>query len=262
MPLKLKLTDDGKAAVIDANGHPVYVHDDGKEAGFDADATVATLNSTIQESKKYRSRAQAAEEKLTAFGDIDPAAAKKALDTVKNLDDKKLVDAGEIERVKAAAIEAVEAKYKPVVVERDKLLDENKQEKLGNAFGRSKVIADKLILPADAVRKLFGDHFQVEDGKIVAKDKHGNIINSRTRPGEPADFDEAMETVIEAYPYKDTILKGKGSSGDGKPSGGGSGGGGGGKRSMTREQFNALPPEEQMAGMTSPDASKRIEVVD
>ncbi|MEO6532855.1 MAG: DUF6651 domain-containing protein [Pseudolysinimonas sp.] len=245
--MKLKLDEEGQAVLSD--GKPIYVHDDGREHPFDAAATVGTITRITDESKGFKTRAQAAEEKLKAFDGIDdPAAAKKALGIVANLDDKKLVDAGEIDRVKTAAIEAVEAKYKPVVEERDRLLGENKAEKLGNAFGKSKVISDKLILPAEAVQKLFGDNFAIDGGKIVAKDSHGNIINSRARPGETADFDEAMETLIDGYAYKDSILKGTGQKGDGARNN--NGGNGGGSGTITREAFNKLSPTEQMKTAT------------
>lgn len=221
--MKLKMDDAGHVVVSD--GKPVYVHDNGQEAPFDAVATVATIARITDESKGYKTRAQTAEAKLQGFEGIDdPAAAKKALQTVANLKDKDLVDAGEVERVKSAAIEAVEAKYRPVVEERDRLLSENKSEKLGNAFGKSKIITDKLILPPDAAQKLFGDRFDVENGKIVAKDWHGNVINSKSRPGDVADFDEAMDAIIDGYAHKDSILKGTGNRGDGaRPSHGGGG---------------------------------------
>jgi hypothetical protein len=220
--MKLNLDDAGHVVVSD--GKPVYVDDNGKDIAFDAPHTVATIARLNGEAKGHRERAEDAEGKLAAFKDItDPAAAIKALNTVKNLNDKQLVDAGEVERVKAAAIEAVEAKYKPILEERDKLLGENKAEKLGNAFGKSKVITDKLILPAAAAQKLFGEHFNVENGKIVAKDYHGNVINSKSRPGDPADFDEAMEALIDGYAHKDAVLKGTGNQGDGARHSNGSG---------------------------------------
>lgn len=246
--MKLKLDGEGHAVLQD--GLPVYVHADGKEAPFDAAATAGTIARITDESKGFKTRAQTAEEKLKSFEGIDdPAAAKKALGIVANLDDKKLVDAGEIERVKNAAIEAVEAKYKPITEERDRLLGENKAEKLGNAFGKSKIITDKLILPAEAVQKLFGDNFDVDGGRIIAKDAHGNIINSRSRPGEVADFDEAMETLIDGYAYKDSILKGNGQRGDGARGSNNQGSGGG--KTISRAEFNKLPPGEQMKTATS-----------
>ena len=36
---------------------------------------------------------------------------------------------------------------------------------------------------------------------------NGNEIYSRSRPGEKADFEEALEALVGAYPNKDAILK-------------------------------------------------------
>jgi len=80
------------------------------------------------------------------------------------------------------------------------------------------------------VQARFGQAFKVEDGKVVAYDPAGNKIFSRSRAGEVADFDEALEALVDQYPYKDQILRGSGASGGGaSPGGGTSGGAAGGK---------------------------------
>lgn len=238
--MKLKLDANGNVVLQD--GKPVYVTDDGKEVAFDAAATVGTISRLNAEAKSHRERAEAAEGKLKAFDGItDPAAAAKALNTLKNLDDKKLVDAGEVEKVKAEAIKALEEKYAPTVKRVSELEQALYTEKVGGAFTRSKFIADKFAIPADLVQARFGTHFKVEDGKMVAVDAAGNRIYSRARPGELADFDEALEVLVDQYPYKANILKGTGQSGGGASPQGQSGG----KRTLTRAQFDALPPAEK-----------------
>lgn len=221
--MKLKLDAEGHAVLLD--GKPVYVHDDGKEIAFDAPATVNTISRLNGEAKSHRERAEAAEAKLENFKGIDdPEVARKAMATVKNLDHKKLVDAGEVEKVKAEAIKAVEEKYAPVVTENAKLKSDFAAAQIGGSFSRSKLITDKFAIPADLVQARFGGHFSIEDAKTVAKDQHGNKIYSRTRPGELADFDEALEILVDQYPHKEQILKGTGSSGSGAgPVGGGGG---------------------------------------
>jgi hypothetical protein len=141
------------------------------------------------------------------------------------------------------------------VKERDTLKGELYAEKIGGSFARSKFIADKVAIPADMVQAAFGRHFGIEGGKIVAKDANGNQLFSRTRHGEPADFDEALELLVDAYPHTASILKGSGASGGGA---GGGGGGGGGKQQITRAQFGALSPAEQRAKATDP----KVEIVD
>lgn len=240
--MKLKLDDDGHVVVQD--GKPVYTGDDGKDIAFDAPGTVATISRLNGEAKSHRERAEAAEKTLKGFEGIDdPAAAIKALSTVKNLDDKKLVDAGEVEKVKAEAIKAVEDKYAPVVKENESLKGELYNEKIGGAFSRSKAISEKFIIPADMVQARFGQNFKVEDGKTVAYDNNGNKIFSRANPGELAGFDEALEILVDNYPYKENILKGSAASGGGARSQGGQGGGG--KRTYSREQYASMDPAAQ-----------------
>lgn len=242
--MKLKLDESGHVVVQD--GKPIYVHDDGKEVAFDAVGTVATISRLNGEAKSHRERAESAEKSLKAFEGIsDAEAARKALETVKNLDAKKLVDAGEVEKVKAEAIKAVEEKYAPIVAERDQLHGSLVAEKVGGSFARSKLIAEKLAIPADLVQARFGDAFKVESGNVIGYDKSGNKLFSRSNPGEVAGFDEALELLIEQYPYRDQILKASGASGGGAQ-GGGSGSGGGSK-SLNRAAFEALPADKQMA---------------
>lgn len=229
--MKLKTIDkDGVIYAEVQDGKPVYVDDGGKEIAFDAPATAATISRITGESQRYKERAQTAETSLKAFEGIeDPEAARKALTTVKNLDDKKLIDAGQVETIKAEAIKAVEERYKPIVEERDRLQGDLYNEKIGGAFSRSPLIVGekaKFAIPADLVQARFGQHFKIEDGKTVATDTAGNKIYSKARPGEYADFDEALETIVEAYPHKDSILRGSGQSGSGAQ--GNQGGQGGG----------------------------------
>jgi hypothetical protein len=257
--MPFKYTADGQIATIDSNGAklPVFIHADGKEAPFDADSTLGTISRLNGEAKAHRERAEAAAASLKAFeGITDPAAAIKALNTVKSLDDKKLIDAGEAQRVRDEAIKSVQAQFEPIVKKASELEQQLYAEKIGGSFARSKFIADKVAIPADMVQAAFGRHFGIEGGKIVAKDANGNQLFSRTRHGEPADFDEALELLVEAYPHKASILKGSGASGGG--AGGGGGGGSGGKTQITRAAFGQLSPAEQRAKATDP----KVEIVD
>jgi hypothetical protein len=239
--MKLKIDENGHVVVKD--GHPVYVYEDGREAAFDAPGTVASIARLNSEAKSHRTRAEEFEGKLKAFeGITDAAAARKALETVANLDAKKLVDAGEIEKVRSEAIKAVEDKYAPIVAERDTLQQSLVNEKVGGSFARSKLIAEKLAIPADLVQARFGDAFKLEGNEVVAYDKAGNKLFSPSNPGKVASFDEALELIIDQYPYRDTILKSTGASGGGAQ--GGSGGGSGGK-TITRAAYDALPPHQQ-----------------
>lgn len=252
--MKLKLDEHGHVVVKD--GHPVYVHDDGREIPHDAAGTVATISRLNGEAKSHRERAEAAEARVKLFEGIEDAeAARKAIETVKNIKDGELVAAGKVEEIKAAAKKAaeeqVEAANKQFVTdltktksERDALQQQLYDERIGGSFDRSKFIADKLAIPGDMARAAFGKAFKIEEGKVVAYDANGNKIFSRVRPGDIANFDEALETLVESYPHRDQILKGSGASGSGASGGGGSGTG---SKTLSRTAFDALAPDKQMA---------------
>lgn len=242
--MKLKMDYQGHAVLQDSK--PVYIHDDGKEIPFDVQATVQSISRLNGEAKSHRERAEAAEKALKAFDGItDPAAAIKALSVVSNLDQKKLIDSGEVEKVKAEISKAFEAQLKDATTKNQQLEQQLYSEKIGGSFSRSKLIADKLAIPSDLVQARFGNLFKIEEGKTVAYDQSGNKIYSRARPGELADFDEALETIIDQYPYKDSILKSTGSTGTGSsPSSGGSG-----QKIIKLSDLNAMRPKERAEAM-------------
>lgn len=220
--MKLKTIEiDGKTYAVVQDGKPVFTHEDGKEIPFDATAAMSKISALNGEAKSHRERAESAEAKIKGFEGIDdPAAAIKALTTIKNLDDKKLVEAGEVEKVKAEVAKVYEGKLSESQAALEKLQAQFHGELVGGSFARSKFVADKLAIPADLVQSFFGSRFKVEDGKVVAYDGNGNRIFSRARPGDHADFDEALETLIESYPNKAHILKSSGASGSGAQGGG------------------------------------------
>ncbi|MEJ5030034.1 DUF6651 domain-containing protein [Comamonas sp. MYb69] len=232
--MKLKLNDQGNVVVQD--GKPVYLHDDGKEVAFDAPAAVSKITSLNAEAKTHREAKEAAEGKLKAFEGIeDGEAARKALETIKNIDEGKLMAAGKVEEIKSAAQKAaqeqVAAASKAHAEELartkqslDKITSDLYAEKIGGSFNRSKLISERFAIPADLVQARFGQAFKVEEGKIVAYDQAGNKIFSRSRPGELAEFDEALEALVDQYPYKEQILKGTGASGGGAGSSNNAGG--------------------------------------
>lgn len=234
--MKLKLDDDGHVVVTD--GKPVYVSDDGKETAFDVVGTVATISRLNGEAKSHREGKESAEKALKAFEGIEnPADALKAIETMKNLDAKKLIDAGEVDRVKAEISKAYDEKL--TAAEKRALAAETNlnKEMIGGSFARSKFITDKIAVPSDLIQAQFGGQFSLEDGKIVAKRPDGNPVYSKANPGNPASFDEALEILIDEYPHKDHILKGTGNSGGGSKN---NNGGGAGSKTISRSQFEAL----------------------
>ena len=245
--MKLKTVEvNGATYAVVADGKPVFIGADGAEVAFDAPGTVATISRLNGEAKGHREAKEAAEAKLKVFEGLDPAKAREALDKIGNIDAKKLIDAGEVDKVKAEISRAYDEKLSLADKRAADLEAALYGEKIGGAFARSAFAKDKLAIPTDFVQARFGSQFKLEEGKVVAYDASGNKIYSKARPGEVADFDEALEFLVNAYPQRDHILKGSGAQGSGARQ---SNGGGGGAKTMTRAEFDGLPAVERTARM-------------
>lgn len=218
--MKLKTIEvDGQTYAVVQDGKPVYTHDDGKEIAFDAPGATSTISRLNREAQGHREAKEALEGQVRAFeGITDPDAARKALETVANLDAKKLIDAGEVEKVKAQISEIYQSQLDEANAKKQELEQRLYGEMIGSAFNGSKFIADKLAIPVDYVRARFERNLKVEDGQIVAYDAHGQKILSRESPGALASFDEAIEHLVNADPHKDSILKAPGAAGMGSNS--------------------------------------------
>lgn len=242
MKLKIVEVNGQKLAAIDDKGNPVYVHDDGKEIGFDAAQAVGKISALNGEAKTHREAKETAEASLAKFANItDPAKALEALDMMTKIDQKKLIDAGAIDQVRADITKSFQTQLDEANAKSQKLEGQLVNEMIGGNFARSEFIKDKLAIPGDFVQARFGQSFKIEDGKVVAYDPSGSKIYSRAKPGEVAGFDEALEFLVEQYPQKDHILKASGNSGTGThPTQHQAG-----QKTMKRSAFTELSPTDR-----------------
>jgi multidrug resistance efflux pump len=153
MTLELVLDDDGNAVVKD--GMPIYRHSDGKEEPFDVNHAMSKIASLNKESAERRHAIKDLDKQLKAFEGLDAAAAKQALETVKSLEDKELVDAGEMDKLKAQMTETIQAEKEELQKQAQLQIDEL-QSKIGtsentirhlllrNAFSQDEHFAGKL----------------------------------------------------------------------------------------------------------------------
>lgn len=231
---------DGDKLALDGDGNPIWINPAGQEASVKGD-TISRLNG---ESAAHRKRAETAEAKLATFDGItDPEAARKAIETVRDIDTSKLINAGKLDEVKAeitkqfeTRITASDEKAAAAAARADKML-------LDNAFAMSEFARDGLTdAGRDLARSMFSDRFKVVDDKVVAYDNSGNQIYSDKSVGDPASFDEALQKMIGGYKHKDSILKAADAGGSGSNGDGGARGRG---RTLNRSQFEALDPVQQ-----------------
>lgn len=241
MAWKLKTTEEG--APVLAEGIPVYIDDTGKETPIDPNQMHNKILELNSESKSRREKIAELQGKLKPIEGIDNldefvTNASKALETVQNLEDAQLVQAGEVEKIKADAkqtMEMQEVRLKEQFQGRETELKTELQKRdsyirellISSQFSKHSLFSGqdpRTHLDPDVAESHFGKHFDVEDHKgkprVVGKDLSGNVILSKepNRFGEPAHFEEAMEIIFAAYPGKDRMLRAG-------PSGSGSAGG-------------------------------------
>ncbi|MGP0680039.1 DUF6651 domain-containing protein, partial [Citrobacter freundii] len=153
--MKLKLDANGNVVV--ENGMPVYIHDDGKEIPFDAAAAMTKITSLNGEAKTHREAKEAAEANLAKFSGItDPAKALEALEMMTKIDQKKLIDAGAVDQVKAEITKVFQQQLDEANGKTQQLETQLYDEMIGGRFGGSKFISEKMAIPTEFVRSYFG----------------------------------------------------------------------------------------------------------
>jgi hypothetical protein len=239
MPFKFDSSGNIATTGEGAQKLPIFIHADGREAPFDADGTLANIGKLRGEAQGHREAKEAAEAALKPFKDAgitDPAEAAAALELKKNIGSGELSTAAQKQEYQAAAKKAAEEQVAAASKAHAEALAKERADNeilrgqlntniIGGGFARSKLITDEkhdraLAIPPDMAEAFFGRNFKVEDGKAVGYDMAGNKIFSITRPGEVADFDEALTQLVDRYPNKESILRGTGNSGSGAGGGG------------------------------------------
>lgn len=245
MPIEYVKNEDSSIKVGE-NGHPL-VRDGDREFELNGKHLLEEKIPELQnENKKIRLKwkeeLQKANEKLQALEGIDVEKAIKAIAFMETHEGKE----AKVDEVK----KQIQSQYEEKLSEKEKELAERDQHihklVISNSFANSKTINEQTVLPPDVAEAYFGRYFKVENGQAIAYDSAGNVIYSKERPGEPANFDEALQTIINQYPQKDRILK---------AAPGGSGAVPGDKaakgRTISRSQFEQLAPQERMSFVKS-----------
>lgn len=170
----------------------------------------------------------AAKEALKAFEGIDPVAVKKLLSEQKTAEEKALEAKGDWERLKTRM---AEEHSKEITALQAQLAEANSKItstvgtindlSVGTQFAQSKFISEELTLTPAKARVIYGDHFDVEDGKVVGYDKPKGAANRTAmvdQYGNPVSFEEALKKIVEADPEKEHLLKSKVKPGAGSES--------------------------------------------
>lgn len=218
----------------DSKGLPLVV-DTSKEGdepyGLDGIGLMSKVPALQKESKDRRMELKEARQQLENFqsleiDDIDSfktwkSSAAKAMELVKNLDDKKLFDANKVEEMKnkvreesAAEWNRLKKQYEESLKEKDESLkltaNQIRELVVDNKFHATKYIPEGLNISPKVARKLFGENFKVEviNGESRAVGYLNNEpIMSRSNIGETASFEEALRAMVDADSERDTLIK-------------------------------------------------------
>lgn len=220
--MKLKLDEDGNVVVKD--GMPVYEDDKGKEIIHDAPKLLFKLTSMTEEKDRHFETANKLQRKLELFKGIEPDKAKEAMSIAEKIKGKEMIESGEFEKLKGQMQEISDQQMEELKQSYETKIGEfsdvsKKQQRtiehlmITNHFAQSPWFSGptpKTVLSPDLAANLFKPYFKVEgegpDNIKMVGYLGDEKIPSRKNVGEPADFNEAISTIIEHHPEKDRFL--------------------------------------------------------
>ncbi|MFM5317341.1 DUF6651 domain-containing protein [Aeromonas veronii] len=191
----------------------------------------------LKESMGRKEKIGQLEARLAEFEGIDPKAFREMQERLQAFDQKerelanaKLVEQGRFDEALASMRSEHEgvlnqvrtqsaAELQAILQERDQL-----QAKLGSfqsqiedltvgaAFGNSAFIREELVqaMNPERSRRLYGDHFDIVEGKVVGYDKprgqegRAPLVD---KDGQPVSFDEAFKRVLSSQSDYETLIR-------------------------------------------------------
>lgn len=170
---------------------------------------------------------------LQKYDGINVEEVQAMLQERKDRERSELEKRGEFDRVKEQMVEEHKAEIGRVSTELNTqvgTLSEQLQQAqvqiteltIGRAFGDSAFVRDTLTLTPAKTRVVYGSHFELQDGKVVAYDKptgHPERTVLVDGSGSPLAFEAAIEKIVKADPdhehlIRSEVRKGSGSKND------------------------------------------------
>jgi DNA-binding transcriptional ArsR family regulator len=189
----------------------------GTDDGKPSDAEAKLIKEIMKLKAEKKAEAEKAKKLAEQLGGIDLDAAREALKKMEEAEKTELERKGEYTRLLEMQKEAAAKERKEL---EEKLETERKAREdlarnvdalsLTNAFSNSKFIQEKLTLTPNKTKALYADHFEIQDGKIVAYDKPKGSADRTPivgADGEGVPFEAAIEAIINGDPDKDTLIK-------------------------------------------------------
>ena len=198
-----------------------------KKSGL-SDEAAALLKENMDKKKQIKEL----NDKLKSFEGIDPVKVRELLKAqddaaaaAKKAEEDKLAAAGDFERLKAMMVEAHQKELADVKAAAEanrsaleSALSQIQDLTVGQSFSQSEFVSKELVLTPAKARVVYGNHFDIEDGKVVAYDKPKGTAD-RTKlvdgQGQALAFEAALKKLVESDPDKDALIKSKLAAGAG-----------------------------------------------
>lgn len=196
---------------------PADEPEDKKDGPTDEEARL--LKEVMKRKKDLKATSDELKALKKKFEGIDPDEVRELLKAKKTAEQKKLEEKGEWDALKKQMNEAhetekseLEARIEELQKEIDRRDGKLVELTVGQSFSGSKFISEELLLTPRKARVVYGDHFEIEDGQVVAYDKpkgadgRNMLVDGK---GEPLGFDEALRKIVDADPDRDNLLRSK-----------------------------------------------------
>lgn len=189
------------------------------------DKEAKLIKEVMQRKEKEQALKAEVAELKARFDGIDPDEVRQILADRKDQETKSLEEKGDYERLKQRMADEHKAEVTRLNATIAELQQQNTQSSatindltVGAQFSQSAYIKEDLIYTPAKLRTLYGDHFEIEDGKIVGYDKPRGAA-ARTKMvdsyGAALGFDAAMRKIVEADPDVDHMIRSKARQGAG-----------------------------------------------
>lgn len=175
--------------------------------------------------KEYEAKTKELTDQLSKFEGIDVDQVRTLLKEREDQETQKLEAKGEWDRLKQRIVDEHKtemSKVNETIASLQAQLEKSnstiEELTIGHAFDNSTFIGEELTLTPSKARIIYGAHFDVEDGKIVAYDSPRSNKN-RTQmvdgSGNSLSFEESIKRIIDADSDRDKLIKSKMKAGAG-----------------------------------------------
>ncbi len=225
-------TEDGGDEGEGANPNPNSTPNDGGNEGNEGKGSKPTdreaelLKEVMKRKDKEKTlstQVSTLTEQLKQFEGIDPEAVRNLLAEKAQREQEELEKRGEFDRVKQQMKEQHQNELTNVKAGLESQLTETKaaleaataqitELTIGRSFGDSAFVRDTLTLTPAKARVVYGSHFELQDGKVVAYDKPAGSAQRTVlvdAAGDPLPFDQAIEKIVKADPDHEHLIRSK-----------------------------------------------------